>query len=33
MNEIDNESDKNKLELIRNNIWLFIIYEHKATAW
>jgi hypothetical protein len=33
INEIDNESDKNKLELIRNNIWLFIIYEHKATAW
>ena len=33
INEIDNESDKNKLELIRNNIWLFIIYEHKANAW
>ena len=29
INEIDNESDKNKLELIRNNM---IIYEHKANA-
>ena len=28
-----NEIDKNKLELIRNNIWVFIIYEHKANAW
>ena len=33
INEIDNESDNNKLELIPNNIWLFIIYEHKANAW
>ena len=24
INEIDDESDKNKLELIRNNIWLFM---------
>ena len=24
-----NEIDKNKLELFRNNIWVFIIYEHK----
>ena len=29
INEIDNESDKNKLELIRNNM---IIYEHKANT-
>jgi len=28
-----NEIDKNKLELIRNNIWLFIIYEHIANEW
>jgi hypothetical protein len=28
-----NENDKNKLELIRNNIRVFIIYEHKANAW
>ena len=28
-----NENDKNKLELFRNNIWVFIIYEHKANAW
>ena len=29
INEFNNESDKNKLELIRNNM---IIYEHKANA-
>ena len=28
-----NENDKNKLELFRNNIRVFIIYEHKANAW
>jgi hypothetical protein len=28
-----NENDKNKLELFRNNIQVFIIYEHKANAW
>ena len=28
-----NENDKSKLELFRNNIWVFIIYEHKANAW
>jgi hypothetical protein len=29
----NNFNDKNKLELFRNNIWVFIIYEHKANAW
>ena len=28
-----NENDKNKLKLFRNNIRVFIIYEHKANAW
>ena len=28
-----NENDKKKLELFRNNIRVFIIYEHKANAW
>ena len=28
-----NENDKNKSELFRNNIRVFIIYEHKANAW
>ena len=28
-----NEIDKSKWELFRNNIWVFVIYEHKANAW
>ena len=28
-----NEIDKNKLELIRNNIQLYIMYQHKSNAW
>jgi hypothetical protein len=29
----NNEIDKNKLELFRNSIWVFIIYKHKANVW